>query len=117
MVGFLSFLVAVGAFLMVALAPAAAAAQPRPLKDNRFSLDLFQGPILAPISVTGIAGAYAAYAEGISGMVVNAAAPAVREPYSVSYFEIDGSGSISIPLNFFGNDDFDNSGSPGYDYS
>src|SRR5262249_10069488 len=88
-----------------------------PIPSNRYALDLFQGPLLAPISVTGIAGAYAGYAEGIAGMVANAAAPAVREPYSVSYFEIDGSGSISFPLNFFGNDDFDNSGSPGYDYS
>src|SRR4051794_20445982 len=43
------------------------------LSPGRFSIDLFQGPLLAPISVTGIAGAYAAYAEGISGFVANAA--------------------------------------------
>src|SRR4051794_23524807 len=55
--------------LLGGLAPSMGRAEPRPLKDNRFSLDLFQGPILAPISVTGIAGAYAGYAEGIAGMV------------------------------------------------
>jgi hypothetical protein len=99
------------------LCPGRASGQPRPLKDNRFSIDLFQGPILAPISVTAIGGAYAASAEGISGMVVNAAAPAAREPFSVNNFEIDGSGSISIPVSLFENNDFDNSGSLDYDYS
>ena len=51
--------------LVVAL-PAAAAADSLP--TNEYSLDLFQGPILAPLRVTGIAGAYAGYAEGIPGI-------------------------------------------------
>lgn len=105
------------ALLLLFLAPGRASPEPRPLKNNRFSIDLFQGPILAPISVTAIGGAYAASAEGISGMVVNAAAPATREPFSVNNFEIDGSGSISIPVSLFENNDFDNSGSVDYDYS
>ena len=62
-------------------------------------------------------GAYAGYAEGLSGFVANAASPAVREPFSVSTFEIDGSGSISIPISLFENSDFDNSGSLDFDYS
>lgn len=95
----------------------AQADDPPRLGQGKFSLDLFQGPLLAPISVTGIAGAYAAYAEGLSGFVANAASPAVREPFSVSTFEIDGSGSISIPISLFENSDFDNSGSLDYDYS
>jgi hypothetical protein len=111
-----------GAILPLALAgslasaEARAAAPPR-LRQGHFSIDLFQGPLLAPISVTGIAGAYAAYAEGISGFVANAASPGVREPFSVSDFEIDGSGSISFPISLFENNDFDNSGSLDYDYS
>jgi hypothetical protein len=107
----------VAAALVVLFGAASARAEPRPLKDNHFSIDLFQGPILAPIDVTGISGAYAAYAEGIAAMVVNAAAPAVRDPASVNFFEMDGAGSISFPVNLFENNDFDNSGSIDYDYS
>ena len=111
-----------GAILPLALAGSLAggeaqAADPPRLRQGQFSIDLFQGPLLAPISVTGIAGAYAAYAEGISGFVANAASPGVREPFSVSNFEIDGSGSISIPISLFENNDFDNSGSLDFDYS
>jgi hypothetical protein len=100
------------------LLPARALAQDRTIRTNHFALDLFQGPILAPISVTGVAGSYAAVAEGISGMVTNAAAPAVRDATSFSTFEIDGAASISIPVSLgFQNNDFDNSGSLDFDYS
>lgn len=92
-------------------------AQAQALTDNRFKLDLFVGPVLAPIRVTGLAGAYAPYAEGIAGMVSNAAAPGVREPYSFSWFDPDISASISIPIKLFQNDDFDNSGTIDFDYS
>ena len=88
------------------------------LKDNRYAIDVFQGPILAPSDVIGIAGAYAGYAEGIAGMVANAAAPAVREPYNVTWLSWDVSPSISIPFNVFGlRDDFDNSGAADHDYT
>lgn len=82
-----------------------------------FSLDLFQGALLAPIRVTGIAGAYAGYAEGIEGMVANAAAPANREPFSVNWAEFDISGSVSFPITFSDRNDFDNSGALSADYS
>jgi hypothetical protein len=88
-----------------------------PIPNNRYALDLFQGPILAPLRVTGIAGAYAGYAEGIEGMVANAAAPAVREPFSASWLEADVSASVSIPITLFKNNDFDNSGQIDFDYS
>jgi hypothetical protein len=88
------------------------------LKDNRYSVDVFQGPVLAPSDVIGIAGAYAGYAEGIAGMVTNAAAPAVRENESVRWFSWDVSPSISIPVNLFGQrDDFDNSGAGDHGYT
>lgn len=104
------------ALSLAALAlPQAASAQP--LKDNRYAIDLFQGPILAPLRVTGIAGAYAAYAEGIAGMVANAAAPALREPFSANWLEADVAASISIPIELFENNDFDNSGDIDLDYS
>jgi hypothetical protein len=87
------------------------------LPDNRYAIDIFQGPILAPIRVTGIAGAYAGQAEGIPGMVTNAAAPAVREADSTNFIEIDVAASVSIPLSLFERQDFDNSGRVDYEYS
>ncbi|NUQ79858.1 MAG: hypothetical protein HUU21_40670, partial [Polyangiaceae bacterium] len=92
-------------------------ASAQPLPDNRYAIDVFQGPILAPIRVTGIAGAYAGQAEGIPGMVTNAAAPAVREADSTNFIELDIAASISIPLSIFERQDFDNSGSIDYQYS
>ncbi|WP_437604276.1 hypothetical protein WMF28_17725 [Sorangium sp. So ce590] len=106
---------ALAAVALVLGPPQAAPAQP--LRDNAYTIDLFQGPILAPLRVTGIAGAYAGYAEGIAGMVANAAAPAVREPFSVKWLEADVAASISIPIELFENNDFDNSGDIDLDYS
>jgi hypothetical protein len=104
---------AIGAALWMRAVPAAA----EPFPNNEFAIDLFQGPILAPIRVTGIAGSYAGYAEGIEGMVSNAAAPAVREPFSVNWLEFDAAASISVPLNLFENNDFDNSNALDADFS
>ena len=90
------------------MAPREAAAQAIP--NNRYSLDFFQGPSLAPIRVQGIGGSYAAVAEGISGFVVNAASPAVRDPSSGKWWEIDAGVSLSLPLVLVERADFDNSG-------
>ncbi|UQA56546.1 hypothetical protein [Polyangium aurulentum] len=106
--------------LLAALAIAASArpARAQSLPNNDYSIDLFQGPILAPIRVIGIAGAYAGYAEGIAGMVANAAAPAVRSASSTNWAEIDVGLSASIPfLPAPKQRDFDNSGDIDYDYS
>lgn len=100
-------------FLLGLIRPAFA----QTLPDNRFTIDVFQGPILAPIRVTGIAGAYAGQAEGIPGMVTNAAAPAVREADSTNFIELDIAASVSIPLSIFERQDFDNSGRIDYEYS
>jgi hypothetical protein len=104
---------------LAVLTCAAPAAADNPLQGRHYSVDVFQGPILASSDVIGIGGAYAAMAEGIGGMVVNAAAPAVREPYNVGYFSWDLSPGISIPLNLFGSkrDDFDNTGAAGHAYT
>jgi hypothetical protein len=59
--------------------------------------------------VTGVAGAYIAYAEDIEGAAVNSAAPAVRDPYSTSWFDYDLAIGISFP-GAFTNTDFDNHG-------
>jgi hypothetical protein len=103
--------------LAIAALCSSSRANAAPPLDNHYSIDLFQGPILAPIRVTGIGGAYAGYAEGIAGMVANAAAPAVREPFSFDWAELDIAASVSLPFSIAGDTDFDNSGELDYDYS
>jgi hypothetical protein len=70
-----------------------------------------QGPLLAPVHVTGVGGAYVAFAQDTEGSAVNAASPAVRDPYSVTWFEYDLSAGLSFPGFLSGHDtDFDNRG-------
>jgi hypothetical protein len=99
----------------VAASPSAAAQCPSPqtppkLANNNYAIELFQGPLLAPIHVTGVAGAYIASAEGTEGAAVNSASPAVRDPYSTSWFDYDLAVGVSFP-GAFTNTDFDNHGS------
>jgi hypothetical protein len=79
------------------------------------SIDLFQGPVLAPARATGLGGAFAAYAEGVDALASNAAAVAVREPYSYTWFDYDLTASLSFPA-AFRNNDFDNDGAIGFTY-
>jgi hypothetical protein len=95
--------------------PLPSAAEPLPSSD--FQIDLFQGPLLAPLRVTALGGAYAGYGEDLAGMVSNAASPSVRALREVRHVEFGASGSISIPIDLFENNDFDNSGDRDRDYS
>ena len=106
--------VGVGIAALVLLIARPAHAQPA---DNNFAIDLFQGPILAPIRVTSMAGAYAGYAEGIAGFVSNAASPAIRHSHSSAWWDMDLDASFSVPIPLFGNNDFDNSGDLDADYT
>ena len=73
-----------------------------------------QGPLLAPIHVTGVGGAYVAFAQDTEGAAVNAAAPAVRDPYSIKWFDFDLSAGFSLPGFLSGSStDFDNHGDAG----
>jgi hypothetical protein len=54
-------------------------------------------------------GAYTALAEGIDGANVNAASPAVREPFSFDWFDYDIDLDASLP-GAYGGTDFDNRG-------
>ena len=62
--------------------------------------------------MTGLAGAMTAAAQAVEGVYNNAAAPAVREPFSLRWAEIDPSIGISLP-GAYGNTDFDNRGENG----
>ncbi len=83
---------------------------------NHYTVDLYQGPILAPIRVTAMGGAYTGYAQGIGGFTANAAAPAVRHSHSTSWLELDIDASVSFPIVLFKHNDFDNSGDLDADY-
>lgn len=72
--------------------------------------------MLAPQTVTALGGAYAAIADGVEGMGQNAAAPTVRPPYSLSWFDYDISIGASLP-GTFGKTDFDNRGEVGLNSS
>ena len=85
---------------------------PPPITKNDYTLELFQGPIIAPNRVTGLAGAMTGAAQAVEGVYNNAAAPAVREPFSMSWAEIDPSFGISLP-GAYGNTDFSNRGENG----
>lgn len=86
-----------------------------PIRTNDYNVEVFQGPVLAPLRVTGLAGAYAAYAEGVDGIASNAAAPAVRFTHSVDSFDWDASFGIAFPATFR-HTDFDNDGNTGFVY-
>jgi hypothetical protein len=87
----------------------AEAAGPAPITSNGYSIELFQGPLLAPSRVEALSGAYTALAEGVDGTAVSAAAPAVREPYSFKWFDLDLDLGVGFPGSF-SNTDFDDHG-------
>jgi hypothetical protein len=72
-------------------------------------MEIFQGPVVAPMHVTGVGGAYVASAEGTEGTTVNSASPAVRNPYSTTWFDYDLAIGVSFP-GAFTSSDFDNHG-------
>ena len=79
------------------------------VRSNSYNIEIYQGPLLAPIHVMGVGGAYVASAEDTEGAAVNSASPAVRDPYSTSWFDYDVDLGISFP-GAFASTDFDNHG-------
>jgi hypothetical protein len=83
-----------------------------PLCRNGYNIDLYQGPVLAPLRVTAMGGAYAALAEGVDALGQNTAAAAVRTPYSANLLDYDVTLGAYVP-GAFGQTDFDNRGEAG----
>ncbi|HVJ16294.1 MAG TPA: hypothetical protein VM686_12720 [Polyangiaceae bacterium] len=81
-----------------------------PLRTSNYTLDLYQGPVFAGPTVTGLAGAYVAISEGIDGDLQNPATPAVRPFYSYTYFDYWLGFGLTFPASLEGVDFF-NSGS------
>lgn len=67
------------------------------IRTHDYSVDLYQGPVLASSQVTGLAGAYVAIAEGVDGDPQNPAAPAMRVPWSFDHFDYDLGLAFSLP--------------------
>jgi hypothetical protein len=106
------------ALFVLLMAPAVASAQlvnGQPITNDNYTVDLFNGPILAPTRITGLAGAYSAIAEGADGMSFNAAAPAVREPFSVNHVDYDLTAGFT-QASSLATTDFDNNGTRGFNY-
>jgi hypothetical protein len=89
--------------------------QGAPIQTSDYSLDLFQGPVLASARVTAMGGAYSALAEGVEGITSNAAAASQRDPYSTLRTDFDVNGGVTFPGSI-ARTDFDNNGHVGFGY-
>ncbi len=102
------------AALLFASAEAAAQAKNGdPIESSDYTLDLYDGPVLAGSRVIGLGGAYVAVADGIAGYEANPAAVAHRVPWSVDWFDWELDGGITLPASLE-NGDFDNNGRDGF---
>ena len=80
------------------------------ITTSSYSIDLYQGAVLAGNRVMGLSGAYVAIAEDVDGDLQNPAAPAMRPFFSTEYFDY----WLGLGLTFPGrlaSIDFFNSGS------
>ncbi len=87
-----------------------------PIRTSQYTVDLFQGPVLANTRIVGIAGAFLPIAEGASGIAYNPATVSVRPSYSTTRDDWDLDAGITFPASVKGTD-FDNNGSVGFRYS
>jgi hypothetical protein len=72
-------------------------------------LDLVTSPVLSSGRIVALGGAYEALGEGTDGYAMNAAAPALRAPWSNSWADYDVDASITFP-SAFKQVDFENRG-------
>jgi hypothetical protein len=84
-----------------------------PITTSQYTVDLYQGPILASSRITAMGGAYTAIADGADGIIFNPAAASVRAPYSTKRIDWDLTGGITLPTSIT-NTDFDNNGDTNY---
>ena len=84
-------------------------AQGTPIQTSDYSLDLFQGPVLASSRVTAMGGAYSGLAEGPEGIPFNAPAASQRFPYSTQRTDYELTAGVTFPSSV-AHTDFENSG-------
>lgn len=85
------------------------------VQTSQYTVDLFQGPVLASSRITALAGAYTAIAEGTEGIPFNPAAASFRPPYSTTRDDYDLTAGLTLPASVQGSD-FDNNGKVGFTY-
>ena len=90
-------------------------AQGTRIQTSRYTVDLFQGPVLATTRITALGGAYTAIAEGTEGIPFNPAAASLRPPYSTTRDDYDLTAGLTLPASVTGTD-YDNNGSVGFTY-
>lgn len=79
------------------------------IQTSEYTVDLFQGPVLASSRVTGLAGAYAGLADGPEGIPFNAASSSQRHPFSTQYVDYGLTAGITFPSSI-SHTDFENNG-------
>ncbi|MBX3231124.1 MAG: hypothetical protein KIT84_37305 [Labilithrix sp.] len=82
---------------------------------SNYSVDLFQGPVLATTRITGMGGAFTAVAEDTDAIPFNPAAASLRAPYSTTKVDYDLTAGLTLPSSVSGTD-FDNNGKVGFTY-
>jgi len=80
-----------------------------PIRTSNYTLDLYEGPVLAGSRIVGLAGAYVPLAEGVAGFSFNPASAAKRAPWSSGWFDWEIDGGVTLPASLTGTD-FDNNG-------
>ena len=85
------------------------------VQTSQYTVDLFQGPVLASSRITALGGAYTAIAEGTEGIPFNPAAASLRPPYSTTRDDYDLTAGLTLPASVTGTD-FDNNGKVGFTY-
>jgi hypothetical protein len=83
--------------------------QGTPLQTSDYTLELFQGPILASSRITAMGGAASALASGAEGIAFNAASASPRDPYSTRRIDYDLTLGLTFPSSI-AHTDFENSG-------
>lgn len=105
----------VGAVLSIesaALANGPLGKQGTPINTSNYSIDLFEGPVLASSRVTALGGANLPIAREVEGLWSSPAAAAVRAPWSYGWWDQDLDMGVTFPSTLQ-NTDFDNNGTAG----
>ena len=85
------------------------------IQTSQYTVDLFQGPVLATTRITALGGAYTAIAEGTEGIPFNPASASLRPPFSTTRDDYDLTAGLTLPASVTGTD-FDNNGKVGFTY-
>lgn len=83
------------------------------ITTSEYTIDLYEGPVLAGARVIGLGGAYAPIAEGLAGHGYNPAAAAQRVPWSTTWLDWELDGGLTLPASIT-RTDFDNNGDDGF---